>query len=80
MAKLFIDNLVSHEGQAVMYDNTFEDSHLVPGSKTATYIDQVQASGTKVLSVDLQWVLAQGDKASARTKRAAGILAGAVKK
>jgi len=52
-AKLWINYVLGREGQDILYDTNFVDSHLVPGSKTAPWIDQVQASGGKILEIDL---------------------------
>jgi len=52
-AKLWIDYLLSPEGQAMIYESSYEDSHLVPGSKTAARMEQLQAAGVKFIQADV---------------------------
>jgi iron(III) transport system substrate-binding protein len=52
-AKLWIDYLVSREGQDLLYEVRHEDSHLVPGSKTAETIKDLEAAGQlKLVDMD----------------------------
>jgi ABC-type Fe3+ transport system substrate-binding protein len=78
-AKLFVNYMASREAQGLLYQNSFADTHFVPGSKTAKLIDDLKASGAKVTDINLQWVEAQGDKEAARLKRAVDILSAAGK-
>jgi ABC-type Fe3+ transport system substrate-binding protein len=54
-AKLWIDYLLSPEGQAMVYESSYEDSHLVPGSKTAAKMVQLEAAGTKFIQADVEF-------------------------
>jgi iron(III) transport system substrate-binding protein len=54
-AKLWIDYLLSPEGQAMVYETSYEDSHLVPGSKTAAQMQQLQAAGVQFIQADVEF-------------------------
>lgn len=79
-AKLFVNYMASREAQDLLYQNSFADTHFVPGSKTAKLIDDLKTSGAKVTDINLQWVQAQGDKEAARLKKAVDILNAGAKK
>jgi iron(III) transport system substrate-binding protein len=66
-AKLWIDYMVSREGQDILYETNFADSHLVPGSKTALWIEQLQAAGGKIIEIDLAFYEAHDERALQRT-------------
>jgi iron(III) transport system substrate-binding protein len=52
-AKLWINYLLSREGQDLLYGFRHEDSHLVPGSKTAEVIKDLEAAGQlKLVDMD----------------------------
>jgi iron(III) transport system substrate-binding protein len=55
-AKLWIDYMMSREGQDLMYESDFLDHHLVPGSKTAPDVERLQASGIKFTEITVQFV------------------------
>ncbi|HEY7065387.1 MAG TPA: ABC transporter substrate-binding protein [Chloroflexota bacterium] len=61
-AKLWINYMLSREGQDVIYDTNFIDSHLVPGSKTAPWIAQLQAAGGKIMEIDLDFYEAHDER------------------
>lgn len=52
-AKLFIDWLVSREGQDAIWENQAADHHLIPGSKMAPIIEKYQADGAKFVEMNL---------------------------
>ncbi len=54
-AKLFIDWLLSREGQDLVWEVQATDHHLVPGSKTAPTIEELQAKGVKFTELNLQF-------------------------
>jgi ABC-type Fe3+ transport system substrate-binding protein len=66
-AKLWIDYMLSREGQEILYETNFADSHLVPGSKTALWIEQLQASGGKILEIDLDFYEKHDERELQRT-------------
>jgi iron(III) transport system substrate-binding protein len=66
-AKLWIDYMVSREGQDLLYESNFADSHLVPGSKTASRIERLQASGGKLAEIDLAFYEAHDERELQRT-------------
>jgi iron(III) transport system substrate-binding protein len=55
-AKLWIDYMMSREGQDLMYESDFLDHHLVPGSKVAADVERLQASGIKFTEINVQFV------------------------
>ena len=54
-AKLFIDWLLSREGQDLVWETQAADHHLVPGSKVAPLIEQLEAQGVKFTELNLQF-------------------------
>ncbi len=54
-ARLFIDYLMSREGQDLVYESGYEDSHLMPGSKTAAQMEQLQAAGVRFIQADVEF-------------------------
>jgi ABC-type Fe3+ transport system substrate-binding protein len=58
-ARLFIDYLMSPEGQKVLRDLDFVDSPTVPGSVTAAQIDEAEASGADFVYGDVEFYAAQ---------------------
>ncbi|HLH21185.1 MAG TPA: ABC transporter substrate-binding protein [Chloroflexota bacterium] len=55
-AKLWVDYMLSREGQDLMYESDYLDHHLVPGSKVAPDIERLQASGIKFTEINVQFV------------------------
>jgi ABC-type Fe3+ transport system substrate-binding protein len=66
-AKLWIDYMVSREGQELLYETNFADSYLVPGSKTAVWIEQLQAAGGKIVEIDLDFYEKHDERELQRT-------------
>jgi ABC-type Fe3+ transport system substrate-binding protein len=58
-ARLFIDYLMSPEGQAVLRDLDFVDSPVVPGSITAEQIEEADSSGANFVYGDVEFYTAQ---------------------
>jgi ABC-type Fe3+ transport system substrate-binding protein len=54
-AKLFVDWLLSREGQDIVWETQAADHHLVPGSKVAPKIEQLQAQGVKFTELNIQF-------------------------
>jgi len=61
-AKLFIDYLMGRDGQDIMYQTSFDDHYLVPGSHTAGPIQKLQAAGVKFQEVDINFVQRNDEK------------------
>jgi ABC-type Fe3+ transport system substrate-binding protein len=55
-AKLWVDYMLSREGQDLMYESDFLDHHLVPGSKVAPDVERLQANGIKFTEITVQFV------------------------
>ena len=58
-ARLFIDYLMSPEGQSVLRRIDFADSPLVEGSLTGEQIDDAEADGAEFLDGDVEWYAGQ---------------------
>jgi ABC-type Fe3+ transport system substrate-binding protein len=52
-AKLWIDHVLSREGQDLVFAMDFMDSHLVPGSQTAREVDKLRAGGAQLQVFDI---------------------------
>jgi ABC-type Fe3+ transport system substrate-binding protein len=52
-AKLWIDYVLSREGQDLLYAAEYMDSHLVPGSRTALDVDKLRAGGAELQIFDI---------------------------
>ncbi|HLH26848.1 MAG TPA: ABC transporter substrate-binding protein [Chloroflexota bacterium] len=52
-AKLWIDYVLSREGQDILFAEEYMDSHLVPGSRTAQQVEKLQASGATLEIFDV---------------------------
>ncbi|HEY1504480.1 MAG TPA: extracellular solute-binding protein [Stellaceae bacterium] len=51
-AKLWINFMSSPEGQRLLYEASFADLSVIPGSRTAKIIETVEAKGAKFLIID----------------------------
>lgn len=58
-ARLFIDYLMSPEGQSVLRRIDFADSPLVEGSLTREQIDEAEADGAEFVDGDVEWYARQ---------------------
>jgi iron(III) transport system substrate-binding protein len=54
-AKLWINYLLGREAQDVVYEYEYFDHHLIPGSKSAAAIQQLQAQGVQFTEIDVDW-------------------------
>jgi iron(III) transport system substrate-binding protein len=57
LAKLFVNTVLSEEGQRLVYESARYDLHKLPGSRTATELADVRARGINPLEVDVQFYL-----------------------
>ncbi len=67
-AKLFVNYLLSREVQDQLYEMDFQDSHLVPGSRTAKDLEQIRATGVQFYVVNVDYVQRQDEKEFARLR------------
>jgi iron(III) transport system substrate-binding protein len=58
-ARLFIDYLMSPEGQSVLRRTDFADSPLVDGSLTGEQIDEAESDGAEFIDGDVEWYTRQ---------------------
>jgi iron(III) transport system substrate-binding protein len=61
-AKLWVDFLMSREGQDIIYGLEFADSTFVPGSKTVKDIDALKAAGSQLAQIDVALFQKEGAK------------------
>src|SRR5262249_44550756 len=52
-ARLWVNYLLGREGQDLLYERDFSDSHLLPGSKLGPSIQKLQEGSTPILVVDV---------------------------
>jgi ABC-type Fe3+ transport system substrate-binding protein len=55
VAKLWVNYLLGREAQAIVYEHEFLDHHLIPGSRSAGDIEQLQARGVTFAEIDVEW-------------------------
>jgi iron(III) transport system substrate-binding protein len=67
-AKLWINYVMSREGQDVLYGEDFTDHYLVPGSHTAAEVETQQAKGVKFAQIDVQFVQRNDEKDLSRIR------------
>jgi ABC-type Fe3+ transport system substrate-binding protein len=58
LTKLFMNAIVSEEGQRLTYELTVGDHHALPGSQTAVVLSDLRARGIEPLRVDAPFVAA----------------------
>ena len=74
-AKLWVNYVLSREAQDYLYETEFQDSHLVPGSKTAKELERLQATNAKFLVSNVEFVQRNGaDELLRRSGKAQEIL------
>jgi hypothetical protein len=56
LGKLFINMIVTEQGQRLLYDVYFVDHYALPGSQTGAELQELKARGLQVLDVDVQFV------------------------
>jgi ABC-type Fe3+ transport system substrate-binding protein len=62
-AKLWIDHVLSRDGQDVLFAIDHIDSHLVPGSQTAREVDKLREARTELQVFDVVRLQQRGDEA-----------------
>jgi ABC-type Fe3+ transport system substrate-binding protein len=67
-AKLWINYLLGREAQETLYEVGYADHYLLPGSKTASAIEALQAKGVQFTSIDVQWVQRNDEEALGRIR------------
>ncbi|HEX6512223.1 MAG TPA: ABC transporter substrate-binding protein [Chloroflexota bacterium] len=74
-AQLFINYLLGRDGQDVLFEHTASDQYIVPGSKVAPALRQVESAGVTLHPVDVQFLLRNdAAKLDAFNKQAVEIL------
>jgi ABC-type Fe3+ transport system substrate-binding protein len=67
-AKLFINYILSRDGQDVLWETGATDLHYIPGSRTAPELEALRASGVQLVDLNVDFVLRQGEAEVARTR------------
>lgn len=57
LSKLFINMVMSEDGQKVVFETHFTDHHELPGSQSAVALGDLLAKKTKMLRVDIDFVM-----------------------
>jgi ABC-type Fe3+ transport system substrate-binding protein len=57
LSKLFINMVMSEDGQKVVFETHFTDHHELPGSQSAAALGELMAKKTKMLRVDIDFVM-----------------------
>src|SRR5262249_50006559 len=72
-AKLWIDYLLSREGQDLLFELEAADNVRVPGSKTARQVADLEAAGQTLIPLDVEFYARNGeaelDELAAQTRR-----------
>jgi iron(III) transport system substrate-binding protein len=55
LSKLFINTVLTEEGQRIAYEREFTDHPDLPGSQSAAELNELKARGIRPLSVDVQF-------------------------
>jgi iron(III) transport system substrate-binding protein len=67
-AKLWINYLLGREAQEALFEVGHSDHYLLPGSKTASAIEALQAKGVQFTSIDVQFVQRNDEEALGRLR------------
>jgi ABC-type Fe3+ transport system substrate-binding protein len=57
-AKLFINTVMSEQGQKIVYETHFTDHHELHGSQSARTLESLKARGAEPLKIDVRFVAA----------------------
>jgi ABC-type Fe3+ transport system substrate-binding protein len=61
LAKLFINMVMSEEGQRIHYEVAFTDHHGLPGSRSEQEVAELKAKGSGIFDIDAKTVLERPD-------------------
>ncbi len=67
-AKLFINYVMTPEGQDITWKTSFDDQVLLPGSHSAAEVAKLKAAGVVMKSVDIDFVLRNDEKKLSQTR------------
>jgi iron(III) transport system substrate-binding protein len=57
LAKLYINMLLSEEGQQILHEVNFADHYALPGSRSAAQLAGLKAKGVELLKTDVQFLV-----------------------
>src|SRR5204863_1462778 len=57
LAKLYINLMMSLEGQKILFKTTLADLYSLPGSQSASEVKDIEAKGIKPLTITPQFIL-----------------------
>jgi iron(III) transport system substrate-binding protein len=66
LSKLFINAVLSEDGQKILYENSFADHHELPGSQSTGKLRGLKARGIEPLRVDLKFTVNHPEMEQAR--------------
>lgn len=66
LSKLFINTLLSEDGQKILYETAFADHHELPGSQSTGKLRGLKARGIEPLRVDLKFTVNHPEMEQAR--------------
>jgi iron(III) transport system substrate-binding protein len=66
-AKLWVNYILSREGQDILYQTDYVDHYLVEGSKSASRMAELRASGVTFTTIDVDFVQRNDMQSLART-------------
>jgi ABC-type Fe3+ transport system substrate-binding protein len=67
-ARLWINHVLSREGQEVLWETGATDLHYIAGSRTAADLEALRAAGTPLVDLNVDFVLRQGEAEVAKTR------------
>jgi ABC-type Fe3+ transport system substrate-binding protein len=68
LGKLFINAVVSEEGQRILWETYASDHHLLPGSRSGEELADLQARGAGIFPVDVQLLMDRPEMAQLRVE------------
>jgi ABC-type Fe3+ transport system substrate-binding protein len=57
LSKLFINTLMSEEGQKILYEVYGVDHYRLPGSRAGNELQELQSRGLQPLEIDIKWAI-----------------------
>jgi ABC-type Fe3+ transport system substrate-binding protein len=68
LGKLFINTVVSEEGQRVLWETYATDHHLLPGSRSGEELADLKARGSGIFAIDVKLLMERPEMAQLRVE------------
>jgi len=68
LAKLYINLVLTEEGQKIIYESTLTDHYALPGSQSAAELGDLKAKGVKLSRIDLKFALEHPENTKLRAE------------